>query len=42
MPSLKSALERAASDDHRSVASMAEKILIEWLRANGYLKPAKK
>jgi hypothetical protein len=42
LPTLKSALERAASDDQRSVASMAEKILAEWLRANGYLKSAKK
>jgi hypothetical protein len=33
----KIALERAAADDLRSVASLVEKILIEWLRARKYL-----
>jgi hypothetical protein len=37
-PSLKAALEKAAADDSRTVASMAEKLLTEWLKANGYLK----
>jgi hypothetical protein len=37
-PSLKAALESAAEDDRRSVASMAELILIEWLEARGYLR----
>jgi len=36
-PSLKSALETAAKDDRRSVASMAEMILENWLREQGYL-----
>lgn len=37
-PETKAALERAAKDDVRSVSSLVEKILIEWLRAKGYLK----
>jgi hypothetical protein len=37
-PSLKSALEKAAADDNRAVASLVEKVLIEWLKAKRYLK----
>ena len=37
-PPIKEAVERAAKDDRRTVASMSEKILVEWLRAHGYLK----
>ena len=37
-PTLKAAIEQAASDDHRSVSSMAEKIITEWLVARGYLE----
>lgn len=37
-PQTKAALEKAAADDMRSVSSLIEKILTEWLRANGYLK----
>jgi hypothetical protein len=37
-PSLKSALENAAADDHRTVASYVEKLLTEHLRRKGYLK----
>jgi hypothetical protein len=36
-PSMKSALEKAANDDHRTMASMAEKVLGDWLREKGYL-----
>jgi hypothetical protein len=36
-PETKAALEKAAKDDLRSVSSLIEKILIEWLRAKGYL-----
>ncbi len=36
-PTLKIALEVAAKDDRRSMASMAEKILIEYLEDKGYL-----
>jgi len=38
MPSLKAALEKAAADDHRPLASYVEKLLIEHLTAKGYLK----
>jgi hypothetical protein len=37
-PSLKRALEKAASNDNRSVASLVEIIVAEWLRLNGYSK----
>ena len=37
-PETKAALDRAAADDDRSVSSMVERILREWLRANGYLE----
>ena len=37
-PSLKSALERAAKDDRRSMASMAELIITDWLENKGYLE----
>ena len=33
----KEALERAAQKDMRSVSSLVEKILVEWLREKGYL-----
>lgn len=36
-PSLKSALDKAAADDHRPVASYVEKLLAEHLKAKGYL-----
>lgn len=37
-PSTKKALEKAAADDSRPVASLVEKIITDWLKANGYLK----
>lgn len=36
-PEVKEALEKAAKDDVRSVSSLIEKILKDWLRENGYL-----
>lgn len=36
-PEVKAALERAAKDDHRSLSSLIDKILVEWLRERGYL-----
>jgi hypothetical protein len=30
------ALARAAENDQRSMSSLAGKVLVEWLRANGY------
>ncbi len=37
-PEIKAALQRAAADDMRSMSSLIDKILIEWLRKKGYLK----
>lgn len=36
-PVIKEAAEQAAADDHRSVASLLEKLLVEYLNAKGYL-----
>ena len=36
-PLLKEAAERAASHEHRSVASLIEKLLTDHLRRTGYL-----
>ncbi len=36
-PELKEAAERAATDDRRSVTSLIEKLLAEYLRERGYL-----
>jgi hypothetical protein len=36
-PEIKAALEKAATDDHRSISSLVEKVLAEWLRQHGYL-----
>jgi hypothetical protein len=35
---VKQATEKAAQDDRRSVASYVEKLLVEHLKAKGYLK----
>jgi hypothetical protein len=40
-PSIKEALERAARDDRRSLASMADRIFCEWLVEHGYLPKPK-
>ncbi|GGB00647.1 hypothetical protein GCM10011491_31050 [Brucella endophytica] len=37
-PDTKEALEKAAKDDLRSVSSLMEKIVTQWLRQGGYLK----
>jgi hypothetical protein len=34
----KAALKKASADDSRTSAAMAEKIIEDWLKANGYLK----
>jgi hypothetical protein len=34
---VKKAVEKASKDDHRSAASLVEKIVTEWLREKGYL-----
>ena len=36
-PTLKDAAEKAARDDRRTVASLIEKVMTEWLEAQGYL-----
>ncbi len=36
-PRIKAAARKAATDDHRSVASLLEKLLIEYLTDNHYL-----
>ena len=37
-PEVKAALQTAAEADLRSVSSLAEKILTEWLREKGFLQ----
>ena len=39
-PELKEAAEKAASDDHRSLTSLIEKLLADYLRKKGYLPKA--
>lgn len=36
-PGLKEAAEQAAADDHRSLTSLVEKLLADYLRERGYL-----
>lgn len=36
-PSLKEAAEKAAADDQRSLTSLVEKLLTDFLRKTGYL-----
>lgn len=38
---LKTAAEKAAADDHRSLASYVERVLAQHLQDNGYLAAAK-
>ena len=38
MPVLKAAAEKAAADDQRSLTSLVEKLLTDYLRKRGYLK----
>lgn len=37
-PSLKEAAEKAATDDSRSLTSLIEKLLTDYLRKHGYMK----
>lgn len=37
-PDLKAAAEKAAEADHRSLTSLVEKLLTEYLRKKGFLK----
>ena len=36
-PEVKEAAEKAAAADRRTLASLLEKVLVEWLEANGHL-----
>jgi hypothetical protein len=38
-PSLKKAAEKAAAADHRSLTSLIEKLLTDYLHTHGHLKP---
>jgi hypothetical protein len=38
-PAIKEAAEQAAVDDRRSLSSLMEKILVEFLQRRGYLGP---
>jgi hypothetical protein len=38
VPALKAAAEKAAADDQRSLTSLVEKLLTDYLRKHGYLK----
>jgi hypothetical protein len=37
-PQLKTAAEKAAADDNRSLTSLIEKLLLDHLKKRGYLK----
>lgn len=37
-PQIKTALEKAAKADTRSLSSLIEKVVADYLRANGFLK----
>ena len=37
-PALKAAAEKAAAADHRSLTSLVEKLLADYLKKKGYLK----
>lgn len=37
LPEVKAALDAAAKSDHRSVSSLLDKLVTEWLRENGQL-----
>jgi hypothetical protein len=39
-PAVKEAAERAAADDRRSLSSLMEKLLIEFLQQRGFLPSA--
>jgi hypothetical protein len=37
-PSVRAALDKAAAADTRTTSSLIQKIVTEWLKANGFLK----
>jgi hypothetical protein len=38
LPAAKAALEKAAKSDDRPVSVLAQKIIVDWLKTNGFLK----
>jgi hypothetical protein len=38
VPSLKKLADKAAADDHRTLTSLIEKLIADYLRDRGYLK----
>jgi uncharacterized protein (DUF1778 family) len=38
----RAALERAAAADDRSMSALARKIILEWLKKHGHMKPSRK
>ena len=41
LPAVRAAGKKAADDDHRTLGSLIEKLLVEHLQANGYLPGSK-
>jgi predicted transcriptional regulator len=37
-PAVKAAIDKAAKADTRSTSSLIQKIIADWLKANGFLK----
>jgi hypothetical protein len=37
-PPVKAAIAKAARDDARSASSLIQKVMVDWLKAGGYLK----
>jgi hypothetical protein len=37
-PAVRAALDKAAADDARTTSGLIQKIVTEWLKANGFLK----
>ena len=37
-PAVKAAIDKAAREDTRSTSSLIQKVMADWLKANGYLK----
>jgi hypothetical protein len=37
-PGLKAAMDKAAAADHRSITSLIEKVMIEYLKKAGFLR----
>lgn len=40
-PDIKAAIAQAAANERRTMSSLIEKVMADWLVANGYLKSGK-